>query len=252
MTETVSESASDGSSPTSETVGQRPGGVPEQVTVERKPKSCKKGSAKKTRFAGEAICGCNDGSCVSGNDTPPAGGQSAGNDLSKDGIRVLEYAALENYVRFFGIEPGCAMLAQIENSSSGIAGWAMYDGPGIEYIAPPMTPSRPRKEIEEERRRKKANNNTDHLMTNDGQKELMMMTTEGRMLGTCWQTVEVARPLLSVRQITSQGNRVVFGRIGGEIQSLRTGQVVKFGMEGNVYVLDLWIPPKSGFTWRGT
>ena len=88
-------------------------------------------------------------------------------------------------------------------------------------------------------------------LTNNGQKEIMMLTTEGRMLGTCWQTVEVARPLLSVRQITAQGNRVVFGRIGGEIQNLQSGQVVKFGMEGNVYVLDLWIPPKTGFTRRG-
>jgi hypothetical protein len=88
-------------------------------------------------------------------------------------------------------------------------------------------------------------------LTNDGQKELMMMTSDGRMLGTCWQTVEVARPLLSVRQITMQGNRVVFGKIGGEIQNLITGQVVKFGMEGNVYVLDLWLQPKPGFTRRG-
>ena len=84
-------------------------------------------------------------------------------------------------------------------------------------------------------------------LTNDGQKNLMMMTDEGQMLGTCWQTVEVARPLLSVRQITNQGNRVTFGRIGGEIYNLNTGKTIKFGMEGNVYVMDLWIPLKPGF-----
>ena len=84
-------------------------------------------------------------------------------------------------------------------------------------------------------------------LTNDGEKDVMMMTEDGRMLATCWQTVEVARPLLSVRQIAQQGNRVTFGAIGGEIYNLRTGKIVKFGMEGNVYVLDLWVPPSSGF-----
>ena len=49
----------------------------------------------------------------------------------------------------FGIEPGCATLAQVENSSSAVAGWAAYEGPGIEYIVPPMSSSRPCKEIEE-------------------------------------------------------------------------------------------------------
>ena len=96
-----------------------------------------------------------------------------------DGIRVLEDTAVENYARFFGIEPGCATLAQVENSSSGVAGWAAYEGPGIEYIAPPISSSRPRKEIEEEKRRKKANRKLDHLMSKEGQKELQKMIKEG-------------------------------------------------------------------------
>ena len=92
---------------------------------------------------------------------------------------MLKDAAVENYARFFGIEPGCATLAQVENSSRGVAGWAAYDGPGIEYIVPPMTSSRPRKEIEEERRRKKANRKLDHLMSKEGQKELQNIINEG-------------------------------------------------------------------------
>ena len=75
-----------------------------------------------------------------------------------------------------------------------------------------------------------------------------MMTDDGIMLATCWQSVEVSRPLLSVRQIAKQGNRVTFGAIGGEIRNLKSGKVVPFGMEGNVYTLDLWIPPTSGST----
>ena len=79
-----------------------------------------------------------------------------------------------------------------------------------------------------------------------------MMTEEGHMLATCWQTVDVARPLLSVRQIAQRGNRVNFGARGGDILNLKTKKVVPFGMEGNVYVLDLWIPPQTaGFTRPG-
>ena len=88
-------------------------------------------------------------------------------------------------------------------------------------------------------------------LTNNGEKEIDMVTNDGLTLGTCWQTVEVSRPLLSVRQITQQGNRVVFGAVGGEIQNMKTGKVVPFGMEGNVYVLDLWMPPSPGFTRQG-
>ena len=96
-----------------------------------------------------------------------------------DGIQVLKDTAVENYARLFGIEPGCATLAQVENSSSGLAGWAAYEGPGIEYIVPSISSSRPRKEIEEERRRKKANRTLDHRMSKEGQKELQKMIEEG-------------------------------------------------------------------------
>ena len=85
-------------------------------------------------------------------------------------------------------------------------------------------------------------------MKNEGEKELMMMTEEGPMLATRWQTVDVARPLLSVRQIAQRA----FGARGGEILNFKTRKVVPFGMEGNVYVLDLWIPPQTaGFTRPG-
>ena len=77
-------------------------------------------------------------------------------------------------------------------------------------------------------------------MSNEAEKDVMMMTEDGKMLATCGQTVDVARPLLSVRQIAQQGNRVTFGDRGGKRRNLKTGKVVPFGMEGNVYVLDLW------------
>ena len=89
-------------------------------------------------------------------------------------------------------------------------------------------------------------------MSNDGEKDVMRMTEDEKMLATCRQTGEVARPLLSVSQIAQQGNRVTFGGRGGEILNVETGRVAPSGMEGNVYVLDLWIPPESaGFTRPG-
>ena len=88
-------------------------------------------------------------------------------------------------------------------------------------------------------------------MSNDGEKNILMMVDDGRMLATRWQTVEVTRPLLSVREIAQQGNRVTFGAIGGEITNIKSGKKVAFGMEGNVYVLDLWVAPTSGFQGPG-
>ena len=70
-----------------------------------------------------------------------------------------------------------------------------------------------------------------------------MMTASGDVLGTRWQTVDITRPLSSVRQICAQGNRVVFGAGGGVICHLESGMETPFRLEDNVYVLDLWLPP---------
>ena len=56
---------SEGSSPMSNAFGQRP----DQAIGERKSKKSKRGNVKKTRFAGEGVCGCNDGTCVHGSGT---------------------------------------------------------------------------------------------------------------------------------------------------------------------------------------
>ena len=87
-------------------------------------------------------------------------------------------------------------------------------------------------------------------LANQGEKDIFMMTQDGHAVSTNWQTVDITRPLSSVRQICMQGNRVVFGAQGGVIQHLESGQETHFGIEDNVYVLDLWLPPSqpaSGF-----
>ena len=55
-------------------------------------------------------------------------------------------------------------------------------------------------------------------------------------------------------QICLQGNWVVFGAQGGVIQHIETGKETHFGIEDNVYVLELWLPPSqlaSGFAGPG-
>ena len=82
------------------------------------------------------------------------------------------------------------------------------------------------------------------------------MTREGRGVSTTWQVVDVSRPLMSVHQICERGNIVVFGESGGYIMSLHDGAQTHFGVEDNVYVLELLLPPASanpeGFGRQGT
>ena len=66
-------------------------------------------------------------------------------------------------------------------------------------------------------------------------------------MSTTWQVVEVNRPLMSVHQICEKGNLVVFGKDGGYIFNLTDGSQTPFGVEDNVYVLDLYLPPAKGF-----
>ena len=82
-------------------------------------------------------------------------------------------------------------------------------------------------------------------IANEGEKSLSMITDSNEMVQTSWQTVDITRPLSSVRQICQQGNRVIFGAQGGVIYNLESGQETPFGLEDNVYVLDLWLPPSD-------
>ena len=48
---------------------------------------------------------------------------------------------------------------------------------------------------------------------------------------------------MSVHQICERGNVVVFGASGGYILNLSDWSQTPFGVEDNVYVLDLYLPP---------
>ena len=90
-------------------------------------------------------------------------------------------------------------------------------------------------------------------IANEGEKDITMVTGNSKVVQTNWQTVDITRPLSSVRQICLQGNRVLFGAQGGVIYNIESGQETPFGIEDNIYVLDLWLPPSPtrGFGRQG-
>ena len=70
---------------------------------------------------------------------------------------------------------------------------------------------------------------------------------EHENISTMWQIVEVNRPLMSVHQICQKGNICVFAEHGGYVMNLNDGATTHFGVEDNVYVMELFLPPsKSG------
>ena len=52
---------------------------------------------------------------------------------------------------------------------------------------------------------------------------------------------EVSIPLISVSAICERGNRVVFGRGGGVVQTIKTGLETPFHRRNGIYHLNLWV-----------
>ena len=127
-------------------------------------------------------------------------------------------------------------------------GWrkvkSVMDSGASECCAPPdIAPEQEIQDSEGSKRGQKYTAAGGKSLDNLGEKTMPMMTEEGMATQGTWQMVEVVRPLNSVRQICKRGNRVIFGLNGGEIQNIHTGEVTRFGVEDNIYTLDLWLPP---------
>ena len=82
-------------------------------------------------------------------------------------------------------------------------------------------------------------------IANEGEKDITMVTGSNKVVQTNWRTVDITRPLSSVRQIFMQGNRVLFRAQGGVIYNIESGEETPFGIEDNIKVLDLWLPPNA-------
>ena len=76
---------------------------------------------------------------------------------------------------------------------------------------------------------------------NEGEQLLSLRTAEGLAAPMKFQIAEVRRPLCSIAKLCDRNNRVIFGRGGGIVQNLNSGNCTPFRREGNVYTMDLWL-----------
>ena len=93
------------------------------------------------------------------------------------------------------------------------------------------------------------------VMYNVGEQVLEVVTEAGKERSIKYQMVDkVTRPLNSISEICDaggpRGQHVVFGRTGGVILNLDTGDQTPFGRTDGIYTMDMWVKPKPGFTRR--
>ena len=80
-----------------------------------------------------------------------------------------------------------------------------------------------------------------HKLKNLGQQRCKAYTEEGEPTEVLFQIADVSKPLVSVSAICERGNRVIFGRSGGVVQSLRTGGQIPFYRKNGIYILSMWL-----------
>ena len=90
---------------------------------------------------------------------------------------------------------------------------------------------------------------SDDLIPNIGEQVLEVVTDSGRDNRIRYQIAEVTRPLNSVSEMCDAGGEAgqqgTFGRHGRCISNLETGVVTEFQREDDIYVLSMWVDPKS-------
>ena len=79
---------------------------------------------------------------------------------------------------------------------------------------------------------------------NFGQQTVAFRDDQQRRCGMHFQVADVDRPLISVARLVDAGNRVVFEPSGGSITHVATGRCVRLTRDGNVYALDMHLPPE--------
>ena len=82
---------------------------------------------------------------------------------------------------------------------------------------------------------------------NEGEKNMVMSSTEGVNRLITAQVTEVSRPLLGVSKMVKVGNSVVFTPEGSWIYDGYTGEVMNLQEVNGMYMLKTWIKSSSGF-----
>ena len=115
-------------------------------------------------------------------------------------------------------------------------------GSGAAVAPPDIAPFVPKQESPGSRRGQVFVSASKNEMANTGEKVCRGMSEEGRAIGTVYQIVEgVDRPLDSVSAICDKDNWVAFGKNGGFIESLATGERTFFEREDDVYIRSMWM-----------
>ena len=109
-------------------------------------------------------------------------------------------------------------------------------------VAPPtMAPRVPIRPSEGSRRGQNYTSASKHKLPNLGEQLLSAVTEAGEQTSVLFQVADVSRPLVSVSAICEMGNRVIFGKSGGVVQSLTTGLETPFHRKNGIYVLGMWL-----------
>ena len=74
-------------------------------------------------------------------------------------------------------------------------------------------------------------------IANEGEQRLPMVSNSGVVTEQEGSLAAMTRPLQSVGETCDAGNRVVFGRGGGIIQNLHTGEVTPLIRENGAYLM---------------
>ena len=82
---------------------------------------------------------------------------------------------------------------------------------------------------------------------NLGEKRFIGISDEEISRKITAQVCDVNKPLLSVRKLVDNGNRVVFDKDGSYIEDPTTGEFMNLEEKHGTYVLRLWTKTKSGF-----
>ena len=68
---------------------------------------------------------------------------------------------------------------------------------------------------------------------------------EGAEMKTTFDIAKITRPLLSINQISENGDQVIFGKAESYINIHGSQKKIPLGAEGRLYMLDMWIKAPS-------
>ena len=109
-------------------------------------------------------------------------------------------------------------------------------------VAPPsMLPNVAVVPSEGSRRGQRFTSASKHKLKNLGEQKIQACSEEGQDLEVLFQIAGVSKPLVSVSSICERGNRVIFGRSGGVVKSIKTGHEIPFHRKNGIYVLSMWM-----------